>query len=327
MGRVAVVFTGGTISMTVDAAAGGARPVLDGRAILARTPGLAEIADVVAVDYGLVPASHFSFTQLLELAAIIDGLAADPAVDGVVVVQGTDTIEETSFLWDLCLATSKPVVVSGAMRNASEDGYDGPANLRDAVRCAAAPALHGEGVVVVMAGSIHAADDVLKSHASAVTTFSSPNLGPLGGVDAGRVILSRRRGGRRRVRASVAAEPILLVTAAIGTDGSLVEAGRSLGPRGVVVEATGAGNTHPGLLEACARAMAEGIPVVLTTRCPAGRAGATYAFPGGGGSWVRAGALLAGYLGGPKARIALALGLGAGLDRERLAVLLGDPPG
>jgi hypothetical protein len=52
-----------------------------------------------------------------------------------------------------------------------------------------------------------------------------------------------------------------------------------------------------------------------------------YAFPGGGATWVRAGALLTGHLTGPKARIALSAGLGAGMDRDGLAVLLADPPG
>jgi L-asparaginase len=98
-----------------------------------------------------------------------------------------------------------------------------------------------------------------------------------------------------------------------------------LGLEGLVVEATGSGNTSAGLLDAAARTMAAGIPVVLTTRCPAGRAGTAYAFPGGGATWVRAGALLAGYLGGPKARVAVALALGAGLDRVSMERLFADP--
>ncbi len=325
MSRVAVVFTGGTISMAVDPAAGGNVPTLRGADILARTPGLDAVADVVAIDHGLTPASHFSFAQLFGIAVTVRDALADPDVDGAVVVQGTDVIEETAFFWDLVLDSPKPVVVTGAMRAASDPGYEGPANLRDAVATAASPLLRGEGVVVVLAGAIHAADDVVKTHASAYTTFQSPNLGPLGHVDGGRVVLGRRRAGRRHVATTTAAEPVLLVTAVVASDGSLVRAGRALGPRGYVVEATGAGNTHPDLLAACAEAIANGIPVVLATRTPAGRAGTGYAFPGGGATWVRAGALLAGYLGGPKARIALALGVGAGLDRAGLAALLADP--
>ena len=106
---------------------------------------------------GLTPASHFSFPQLFEIAATVGEVLADPSIDGAVVVQGTDTIEETSFFFDLLHRSPKPVVVTGAMRSASEVGYEGPANLADAVACAAAPDLVGQGCLVVLAGAIHAA--------------------------------------------------------------------------------------------------------------------------------------------------------------------------
>lgn len=320
--RVAVIFTGGTISMRVDPLAGGNVPSLSGAEILARVPDLDRVAQVVPIDLGRTPASHFTFGQLFQIAEAIRTAHDDPAIDGVVVVQGTDVIEETAFFWDLLLNAPKPVVVTGAMRSASEADDDGPANLRDAVRCAAAPDLRGEGVVVVLAGSIDPADDVTKTHTSALDAFRSLNDGPLGSVGSDGVRLIRRRGGRRRVTTTSAAERVPLLVAHVAMDGSLVEAALAAGLDGLVVEATGAGNTSASLLEAAARVMAGGIPVVLTTRCPAGAAGTGYAFPGGGATWVRAGAMLAGTLTGAKARIALALGLGAGLGREELAALL-----
>jgi L-asparaginase len=325
MTRAAVVFTGGTISMETDPAAGGNVPKLDGAAILARTPGLDAIAEVTAIDRGLTPASHFTFPALLDLARCVRDALADPGVDGAVVVQGTDTIEETSFLLDLVLDSPKPVVVTGAMRSASEPGYEGPANIRNAVRCAVDPQLRGEGVLVALAGTIEPADDVTKTHATALDTFRSLNAGSVGRVEGDRVVIDRRRGPRRHVATERAAERVHIITAHVARDGSLVDAALATGADGFVVEATGSGNTTPLLLEACTRAMAAGIPVVLTTRCPAGAAGPGYAFPGGGGTWVRAGALLAGHLGGPKARVALALALGAGLDRDGLRRLLEDP--
>jgi L-asparaginase len=325
--RVAVVFTGGTISMVNDPAAGGNVPTLDGAAILARTPGIEAIAEVVPIDLSRTPASHFSFPGLFEIAGIIARAQADPAIDGVVVVQGTDTIEETAFLWDLVLDGSEPVVVTGAMRPASDAAWDGPRNLRDAVRSAASPELRGTGVTVVLNGSIDAADAVTKTHATALDTFKSLDTGPLGAVGEGGVALSRPRGPRRQVRTDRAAEDVVLLTAHVAMDGSLLDAIAVRRPSGIVVEATGAGNTSGGLLDAAVRAMADGSIVVLTTRCPSGAATAAYAFRGGGATWVRAGALLAGHLGGPKARVALAVALGAGLQREHLAELLADPPG
>jgi L-asparaginase len=325
MPRLAVLFTGGTISMTVDPVAGGNVPTLDGAAILARAPGLDALAELVPLDLGRTPASHLTPTRLVEIGAILAARLADPGIDGALVVQGTDSIEETAFGWDLLLAGPKPVVVTGAMRSASEPGYDGPANLRDAVIVASSPLLRGSGVTVVLGGSIEAADDVVKSHTSSLTTFRSPNAGSLGEVVGGVVTLHRGRGPRRHVATERASERVHLLTAVTGMDGSLLDAAVAAGAEGIVVAGTGAGNTSLALLEAAERAIAAGIPVVLTTRAAAGRAGTAYAFPGGGATWARAGALLAGHLSGPKARIALALAIGAGLSRDELATLVDDP--
>ncbi len=325
MARVAVVFTGGTISSVFDPAAGGNVPALDGSAILARTPGLETIAEVVAIDRGRKPASHFSWDDLLDIARAVREALADPVVDGAVVVQGTDTIEETAFAWDLVLEGPKPVVVTGAMRASDQAGFDGPANLRDAVAVAASPAMRDAGVVVTLAGTIEPADDVIKLHAAALDTFTSLNAGSLGRVEAGGVTVVRRRAGRRHVDAARGAERVHLVTAGVSMDGSLLDAAVTAGADGIVVAATGAGDTDPRILAAAERAIAAGIPVAHATRCPAGRASAAYAFPGGGAEWVRAGAIPVGHLCAIKARVALALGIGAGLDRDGLAALLADP--
>jgi L-asparaginase len=325
MARVAVVFTGGTISTAFDPVAGGNVPILDGAAILARTPGLDAIAEVIAIDRGRTPASHFSFPMLFEIAAVLRDALADPSIDGAVVVQGTDTIEETAFFWDLVLSGTKPVVVTGAMRASDEPGFDGPANLRDAIRVAAAASMRDAGVVVCLAGTIEPADDVVKMHASALETFTSPNGGSLGRLDGGELAVFRRRATRRHVATGAAADRVHLITATVAMDGALLEAAVAAGADGIVVAATGAGNTDPRLLAAAERAIAAGVPVALATRCPSGRAGTAYAFPGGGATWVRAGALTVGHLCAVKARVALALGLGAGLRRDDLAALLADP--
>jgi len=327
MARVAVVFTGGTISTVFDPVAGGNVPVLDGAAILARTPGLDRIAEVVAIDRGRMAASHFTFAQLIELGGIVRAALTDPTIDGAVVVQGTDTIEETSFCWDLLLDGPKPVVVTGAMRSSDVAGFDGPSNLRDAVRLAAAPAMRDAGVVVSLAGTIEPADDVQKSHATALDTFRSPNGGPLGRIEGDEVVVARPRGPRRHVVTERAADRVYLITATVAADGVLLDAAVAAGADGIVVAATGSGNTDPALLAAAERAIGAGIPVALASRCPGGRATAGYAFPGGGATWLRAGALPVGNLCALKVRVALALGLGAGLTRTGLIELLADPVG
>jgi L-asparaginase len=324
--RVAVVFTGGTISMTVDPAAGGAVPTLAGADLLRLVPGLDAIAEIVAVDRGRTPASHFSFADVLAIGSAIDAALADVATTGVVVVQGTDTLEETAFAWDLCHADSRPVVVTGAMRNASDPGWDGAANLRAAVRLAVHPAARGSGVLVVLGGRVIAADDVAKRHSSAADAFSSRAGRPLGRVGERRVTLAPR-GPRRHIAPVPAAAggPVEIVTAALETDGRVLDRAVAAGARAVVVAATGSGNTHPDLLRAAIDAMAAGVPVALASRTGAGPVGPFYGFPGGGTAWQRGGALMAGSLTPVQARVAIALGLGAGMRMEALRALLADP--
>lgn len=326
-GRVVVVFTGGTISMTVDPGAGGATPALGGEALLARVGDDGDLPTSVVLDLGRTPASHFSFDDLLRIVRAAGGaLAGDPDLAGAVVVQGTDTMDEAAFTYDLAWRDERPLVVTGAMRTSDAPGADGPANLRDALAVAGSPSFRGAGCVVVLGGQVHAADAVVKMHTSAMDAFASPDAGPVGRVEGGRPFLLRRRVARRAVPEPIGPVPnVGLAVAAIGLDGSAIDAFVAGGARGIVVEATGAGNTHPALLAAGERAMAAGAVVVLASRVPGGRVTSGYAFPGGGATWARAGAILAGRLTGPKARAALSLGLAAGLDRDGLAALLDDP--
>jgi L-asparaginase len=313
--RVAVVFTGGTISMRASGA--GNVPVLTGAELLGAVPGLDALAEIEPIDWGLVPASHLSFEQVLEIGRILAEALARPDIDGAVVVQGTDVIEETAFAWDLLPLGPKPVVVVGAMRSASQEAYDGPENLRNAVGAAAHPALGDLGVVVAMAGEIHAADDVRKLHTHAHTAFGSPNTGRLGVVTDGRVTLLRRRSPvRLPVVPDRAALPVPILTVVLDEEPSVPEAAA-----GLVVAAAGGGNTPPAYLEIARDLLARGVPVVLSTRVASGRPLPGYAFPGGSSQWRDAGAVFAGTLDALKARILVALAVGAGVSANALADL------
>jgi len=323
MSRIAMVFTGGTISTLPDAAAGGNRPVLRGADILARSPDLALVADIKAIDWGLVPASHLTFAQMMDIAKIVDDELALRDIVAAVVVQGTDTIEETALAYELLVRSDKPVIVTGAMRDSSSPEFDGPENLADAALCALAPELVGKSVQVVLNGLVVAARDVVKTHTTAMDTFQPRDGMATGRIVNGHLMFDREPAARVRLprEPKVAVEGVHLITAVAGIDGTILRALRPARPRGLVIAATGTGNTGADLLEAAKELMADGCIVVETTRAPHGTVQPWYAFPGGGAQWQRAGAILS-HLDGPKSRVVLALGLAAGLEREQLATLL-----
>ena len=319
--RIAIIFTGGTIAMRRDPGSGGNLPTLRGEELLASVSDLNAIAEIEPIDWGLVPASHLSFGQVLEVGHVLADALGRPEIDGAVVVQGTDVIEETAFAWDLLPLPSKPAVVVGAMRSASDDGYDGPDNLRNAVIAAADPALAQLGVVVALAGELHAADDVRKTHTHALDTFQSPNAGRLGVVADARLSLERSRTPVRLPAIPAhAASPVPLITVVLDDPGA-VESAVGRNPVGLVVAATGGGNTPAPVLSAARELIGRGIPVMLTTRCPSGRPRPGYAFPGGSSEWWEAGAIFSGTLGGPKSRVLLSLGLGCELGAGEIAAM------
>ncbi len=317
--RIAVLSLGGTIAM-IPSADGGVAPALSASDLVAAVPGLGAVAAVEARSFRQLPGAHLTFDDLDQLAEAVEAAVAGGA-DGVVVTQGTDTIEETAFVLDLLLGGDAPVVVTGAMRNPSLAGADGPANLLAAVRVAAAPAARRLGALVVLNDTIHAARFVHKAHSSRPDAFSSAPAGPLGALAEDRVaILARLDRHPPLPPAPPVAAPeqprVGLVRLGIDDDGRLVDAAVAAGFAGLVVEGLGGGHASPLAAAAMERAAAT-LPVVLATRT--GRGGTlrnTYGFVGGEIDLARRGVLPAGRLDGVKARVLLTLLLRRGAGRE-----------
>src|SRR5215475_11739602 len=162
--RLAAFFTGGTISMRFDPVTGGAVPALSGEEIIAQVPGLDEIADFEVIDFGKWPGPHVTPSRMMDLARAAREKLADESITGVIVTHGTDTLEETAYLLDLILNEEKPVVFVGAMRNSSEMSWDGPGNLRSAIRAAIDPQTRGLGVIDGMNDQLIAAAEATKTH-------------------------------------------------------------------------------------------------------------------------------------------------------------------
>ncbi|WP_424892284.1 asparaginase [Streptomyces sp. XH2] len=317
-GRVLVLTLGGTIAMTPAApGAAGVTPRLTGADLVAAVPGLDDEVEISVEDLRQVPGASL---RLEDVAAVAERLhqAVAEGVDGVVVTQGTDTLEETAFLLDLLYRGPVPVVLTGAMRPPRAPGADGPANLLAAVRTAACRSVGDVGVVVVFADEIHAARHVRKAHSTSIAAFTSPGAGPVGHVVEGRVRLHAAP-LRPAGFSATAVRPVRveIVPAALGSDGVLLDV---LEDRvdGLVIAAFGAGHVPAGWVDRL-KQLASRMPVVLTSRTGSGSVlTSTYGFTGSESDLLGRGLISGGALDSYKARLLLWAHLAAGSDRPAI---------
>lgn len=303
-------FTGGTISMAHDAALGGVVPSLAGEEILAYDPELSRYARVEAVNFSKLPGPHITPQHMWDLSEQIRAALERPEVAGAIVTHGTDTLEETAFFLDVRHRSEKPVIVTGAMRSSTDLSYDGPANVRASLRAALDPLSRGQGVLVLLNETIHAAAYATKMDTQSIETFQSPVFGPLGIVDTDRVVYLRGLRERRTLETPRFEARVDLIQMYTGADGRFVDAAREQGARGIVIEGTGRGNVPPAALPAIQRSIDAGLPVVIASRCAQGRVLDAYAYEGSGRDLRKRGVIFAGHLPGPKARLFLMLALG-----------------
>jgi L-asparaginase len=326
--KVTVLGLGGTIASIeqrdTDANPQGALPELTAKDLLAAVPGAATVAQVTGRSLRQVSSASLSVVDVLELSSAIGELLGEGA-DGIVVTQGTDTLEETSFILDLLHRRPEPIVVTGAMRVASSSGADGPANLLAAIRVAAAPQARDLGAMVVMSDEIHAARWVMKRHTSRVTAFDSPMTGPIGWVSEGHVRIAMRPVAcpRLDIPNGRALCPIATVALGLGDDGRLLPGIPSKGYGGLIIEAMGGGHVPEATVAYISEVAAE-IPVVIASRTGSGELlRSTYGFPGSERDMLSRGVISAGALSAPKARLLLMLLLTSGTSRDDLAGLFG----
>jgi L-asparaginase len=288
--------------------------------LIREVTGLDEVAHIVAAQHAQVPSPSLTFPMLFELLGKARQAVADGAV-GVVVTQGTDTIEETSYFLDLLWDLDAPIVITGAMRNPSLPGNDGPSNLFSAVRVAAATSSRGRGALVVFNDQIHAARYVRKAHTFALETFESPALGPIGWIVEGEVVFLASLERHPALRPAAGELPaVATVQACLGDAGRMLPAILPLGFQGLVVEATGGGHVPKTWMTAM-KDLLEAIPVVIASRTGAGQVlRSTYDFEGSEVDLQVAGAVTSFNLNGPKARVLLSLLLAAGVPRSDLGV-------
>ncbi|SRR6266508_3018855 len=241
--HVHFIATGGTISNRE----GGRLTAED---LVAKMPAVDRYARVTYEQFSNLASSELTVDQWLQLSRRInDTFAGDKQLAGIVVTSGTDTLEETAFFLHLTVRDARPVVLVGAMRNASTIGYEGPANLLEGVRVAADPAARDKGVLVVLNDEINSAREVTKTDAHRLQTFQSRPVGVLGIVDSDRVVFYRQIVQRHTAKSEFDISQITelprvdVIMVYQSAPGDLIKAAVDAGAKGIVMATAGAGRS------------------------------------------------------------------------------------
>lgn len=322
--KVAIIFTGGTISMKIDPSIHAAIPALSADEIINMVTNIEKFADVEVINFANIPSPHITPSIMMDIAMLVRKTVAREDITGIILTHGTDTLEETAYLLDLVVKTSKPIVVVGAMRNSSELGYDGSSNLSAALSTAISNRAKNKGVLVVMNNDVNAASEVTKTNTLSLDTFKSPEFGPLGIVDNDEVIFYRDMVSHEFIDTDTIEEKVALIKSVPGMESDIIDFYIASGYRGIIIEAMGRGNIPPAMVPGIQRALSVNIPVVMVSRCPTGRVLDTYGYEGGGKHLRELGVIFGGNLPGQKIRIKLMLALGLTKDMEDIKNIMED---
>jgi L-asparaginase len=314
--RLSIASLGGTVSMQASDPGCGVKPALGCDDLLANVPQLREMARLEAVTLGLYPSASLDFASLLDVLLWAQG-EVERGAQAVILTQGTDSLEETACFLDLLWPFDVPLVMTGAMRSASQPGNDGPANLLAAVQVALAQSSYGRGVLVVMNDQVHGATKVRKTASLAMDAFESPGCGPVGDVVEG-VVKYRQPPGQRKVLPLPhrTEHRVALLEACLGADTELLKAVATLGYEGLVIAGFGAGHVSASWSEVLGH-LAPALPVIVATRTGSGpTASASYGFAGGEIDLQAKGVHMAGQLCPRKCRVLLWLLIGTGRQQQ-----------
>ncbi|ASV69169.1 MULTISPECIES: asparaginase [Cytobacillus] len=313
--KILLIHTGGTISMSEDVETG-AVLTNEENPLTRQTKELNELAHLIVEEPFQLPSPHITQKEMLILRNLIHSYK--DKVSGVVITHGTDTLEETAYFLDLTVKGSLPIVVTGAMRSSNEIGSDGLYNLISSIRVAICDEADGKGVLVVLNDEIHTAENVTKTHTSNVSTFQSPQYGPIGIVTKRGVLFHHLPVQHAHFEIEQADKQVMLIKAHAGMDSTLLGAIAQTTCDGLVIEALGQGNLPPAMLPGIKDLLARKIPIIIVSRCFNGIAQDVYGYPGGGKELKELGLIFSNGLNGQKARIKLLIALESRMPFEKL---------
>lgn len=318
-GKIALVVAGGEIGMRYSERKNGHAPVVTAEEMLSWLPE--EFTEnVQLIDWSHQASSHYTVRMTTDLMKILSKLIVD-GIQGIVVTCGTDALEEMAYLASLTWAYPQPVIFTGATHPSDMIGTDGPVNLYQSFLAARAQSSWGMGVLVCFQDQLFAASEITQIANYRRDAFSAIDRGPVGEIINEEVLFRRTLKREKVFEGIVPARNVELVYASLG-GGERFMANLANETRetldGLVIAAFGNGNVFPTWISHIRSLIKSNIPIVLTSKCPAGRTNSLYGFEGSASRLFEMGVLNGGALSPAKARLKLAVGIGAGLSKKEL---------
>lgn len=305
--KILILTTGGTILSVYDQDKKSIALELKGEELL--NPVLKEFRNtkINVQEFSQLPGPHLTPELALQLATEIEEYQEH--YDGIVVLQGTDTIEEFAYLVSLLTNSKKPIVFTGAMRCQNDYYSDWLGNVASAVIIASSDKTQGRGVLVTFNEKIYSPIELTKMHTTNIDSFQSPNTGPIGHISNEEPHYYSKNEYQEIFEKKLESN-VELLKVTFGSNPRALENYLDMGVKGFVIEALGSGNVPPSWVPIIKKVIDKGIPVIVTSRCVMGGVHPVYNYEGGGRILQSIGAIFAERLSGPKARIKLMVLLG-----------------
>ena len=272
-------------------------------------------SNINAITYSNISSPNITFSMLLEVLE----LAKKEIKNGskaVIITQGTDTLEESSFFCNLFWDLDEPLIFTAAMKNPSELGSDYLANINSAITLANNPKSRGLGVICVLNNCVHSAQFIHKSNSFSLETFTSFNRGLVGEICEDKFYLFNNN--YKRLKLSTPKninKKVALLKMYLDYDDDMFKYVFN-NYDGVVLSGFGAGHVMAKSMPYIKEAK---IPIIMTSRCESGKAGLkTYAYTGAEIDLANNGVIMSEYLSDLKARVLLIATLSLGCNKDEI---------
>ncbi|GAA0327814.1 asparaginase [Oceanobacillus sp. FSL W7-1293] len=318
MKKVLMIATGGTIASDKNEESGKlASGVLTGEDIIEKCDVPSNIQ--VKVDSFFQKASmHLNFSDLIKIKEKLDEYLNEEAFDGIVVTQGTDTLEEASYFMHLISDYRIPIVYTGSQRSPKEVGTDSFINIKNAILAACSEDLKDVGVTVVFNERIFHSRYVRKEHASNIQGFNAFGYGYLGIIDNNTVRVFQKPTYREHLELKKELPTVDIIKVYMEADGKYIQAAIDNEVDGLVLEGVGRGQVSQAMMPAIKECIRKGIKVVITTSAVEGEVYPTYDYEGSTYDLMENGVLLGRDYDSKKARIKLLVGMASNAELEHL---------